>query len=429
MSFAAQLAHLWRSRGFRRLAVVRIFSQGGDGAFQVGIVAAFFFDPNAGATALEIATGMAIMFAPFTLVGPIVGPLIDRWHRQRIVLWGNGVRLTLAAAIITAVAADAPRWLLYALALTTLSVNRFLLAAFSAGLPRLVAREELLTANAIMPTLGTIAASLGGVAGGVLAIVAPRASDDASALFSIGLGAALFGLSSLAVTRIGRGELGPDALIDSRTAFAQARGLLRDLVVGLAHLRSRVTPLAALGVMAYSRLVYGVMFVSAVLMSRTLWASPDDTADALASLTMVVAFAAVGFAAAVVLTPWLASVISRRSWIVACLLVGAVGQAVLASGDGKAPLLAGAAVTSFAVQGVKIAVDTIVQRDTDDAYRGRAFALYDVFYNAAFIGSAFLAALLLPDTGHSVAAMVGLAGAYVIAAAAFSRSPDEARAA
>ena len=43
MSFAAQLAHLWRSRGFRRLAVVRIFSQGGDGAFQVGIVAAFFF--------------------------------------------------------------------------------------------------------------------------------------------------------------------------------------------------------------------------------------------------------------------------------------------------------------------------------------------------------------------------------------------------
>lgn len=66
--------HLWKSRGFRVLTRVRVLSQGGDGAFQVGIVAAFFFDPNAATTPAGIAAGFAIMFAPFTLVGPFVGP-------------------------------------------------------------------------------------------------------------------------------------------------------------------------------------------------------------------------------------------------------------------------------------------------------------------------------------------------------------------
>jgi hypothetical protein len=78
-----------------------------------------------------------------------------------------------------------------------------------------------------------------------------------------------------------------------------------------------------------------------------------------------------------------------------------------------------AGVVGLAAQGAKIAIDTIVQRDTDDAYRGRAFALYDVLYNAAFVGAAALAALVLPDSGWSPAVFAGLAAAYVLAAAAY----------
>ena len=63
-------------------------------------------------------------------------------------------------------------------------------------------------------------------------------------------------------------------------------------------------------------------------------------------------------------------------------------------------------------------MDTIVQRDTGDAYRGRAFALYDVLYNAAFVGAEALGALTLPDTGYSqtlfVVLAVGYAGGAVV---------------
>ena len=61
-------------------------------------------------------------------------------------------------------------------------------------------------------------------------------------------------------------------------------------------------------------------------------------------------------------------------------------------------------------------MDTIVQRDTDDEFRGRAFAFYDVLYNAAFVGAAALAAFTLPDTGWSRGVFAVLAVAYCVAA-------------
>jgi hypothetical protein len=69
-------------------------------------------------------------------------------------------------------------------------------------------------------------------------------------------------------------------------------------------------------------------------------------------------------------------------------------------------------------QAGKIAVDTIVQRDTDDDFRGRAFATYDVLYNAAYVGAAALGAAVLPDTGYSRPTLAGLAVVYVVAALA-----------
>jgi len=83
-------------------------------------------------------------------------------------------------------------------------------------------------------------------------------------------------------------------------------------------------------------------------------------------------------------------------------------------------------VVSFAVQGAKIAIDTIIQRDTDDEVRGRAFTLYDVLYNVAFIGAAVVAARLLPDSGYSAPVMGGLVLAYVLAAVIYSRTPKVA---
>ena len=49
-------------------------------------------------------------------------------------------------------------------------------------------------------------------------------------------------------------------------------------------------------------------------------------------------------------------------------------------------VLAGVFALSFVAQGVKICVDTVVQRTVDDSFRGRVFAVYDTLFNVAFVG-------------------------------------------
>lgn len=423
MSFTKALAWLWRSRGFRRLASTRLVSQAGDGMFQVGIATTFFFEPEKAGTPAEIASGFFVLLAPFTLVGPFVGPFIDRWSRQRIVLIGNLVRLTLVLGIVLALTGDAPTWLLYTLALLALSVNRFLLASMTAGLPKVVEPDELLTANAILPTLGSMAAVLGGAIGTIAVLVIPTASDTAISFMALVGSAILFGTSSLLSLRLGRAELGPDARGEMMSFGRQVRILLLELADGFRYLKARVTPLHALGIMAAQRLLYGLMFVAAILISRHVLADPGKPGGAIEKFGLVLAFAAVGFAIAAVVTPALGHRIDRHRWIVSCLVVGAVGQAVLVISSAPWALFTAAVVVSFAVQGAKIAVDTIVQRDTEDAVRGRAFTLYDMAFNVAFVSSAGVGVLVLPDTGYSRAVMLGLVVVYLVAALVFSRVP------
>lgn len=81
------------------------------------------------------------------------------------------------------------------------------------------------------------------------------------------------------------------------------------------------------------------------------------------------------------------------------------------------PLLyVSAVLLGLGVQGAKIAVDTIVQADTADSFRGRAFSLYDMMYNAAFVGAAGLAAVALPDTGWEPSVFAVLTVVYILLA-------------
>ena len=390
--------------------------------FQVGIATAFFFDPTHATSGRDIAIGFATLLAPFTIVGPFVGPLTDRWQRQRIVLVGNLVRLVLVGAILASVLAGAPLWTLYALALLTLSVNRFLLAAMTAGLPQVVPPGELLAANSVLPTLGTLAAALGGALGAILSFASPSSSDSSIALAALTGAAIAFGVSSWLTTWLRRTELGPVVPLASLDFVHQVGVLVSELMDGVRHLAARRTPLHALGVMSAQRLLYGMLFVAAILMSRSVFGDASG-ADALANFTIVLGFAAIGFGLAAIVTPIFGERVDRHRWIVLCLLVGAVGQVLLALSTAVWALLTAAVVVSFAVQGAKIAIDTIIQRDTDDSVRGRAFTLYDVLYNVAFISAAVVAGWTLPDSGYSAPVMAGLVVAYLVVAAIYSRTP------
>ncbi|MDR1799469.1 MAG: MFS transporter [Bifidobacteriaceae bacterium] len=417
----AELRGLWRSPQWRRLIGLRAVGQAGDGIFQAGLAFLFFFTPENALTPAGVALGFGVLLGPFTLVGPWAGVLLDRWRRRSVLVVGSLAKAGLALLAGLVVAADAASPAIYVLALTCLSVNRFVLASLGAVLPKTVPPPALLTANAITPTIGTISAGVGAVMGLGLAGWTGQAGRPVVV--------ALAGLAFLGAGLVARGFpaglLGPEAPVESvKAAF---RALAHGLAGAARYLVRRRTPAAALGVMALTRLAYGLLFMASILMSRNLLSDPSKSSDDLAVFGQILTCTGVGFGLAVVVTPLAHQRLSPRVWITCCLGLAVAAQAALACTYARPVLLAGAGLLGLASQGTKIAVDTMVQRDTADRFRGRAFALYDVAYNAAFILAAVLGAALLPVGGYSTAAFLGLAAFYLAILALHLAAPATPR--
>jgi MFS family permease len=83
--------------------------------------------------------------------------------------------------------------------------------------------------------------------------------------------------------------------------------------------------------------------------------------------------------------------------------------------------LTGALLLGFCAQGLKICVDTIVQRHIDDEFRGRVFALYDTVFNVAVVTAAVMVALVLPSDGYSPISVVVIGLAYLTTAVVYTR--------
>ncbi len=417
MRVLRELRDLLRLPGFRRLFAVRLVSQTGDGMFEVGLATLFFFSPQTQSTAGRVAAAFAVLLLPFTIVGPWAGVFLDRWRRRQVLLYGNAVRLAITLVIALLMVTTGITPLIYVLALLNLSVNRFLLSALSASLPRVVDGPLLLTANSLTPTLGAAAAGIGGGLGLGAGLLLPRSGGgDALVVAVSGL---FYAAAAWLAVRIGRDELGPDRRTVAIPWGRQLRSLAIELGTGARYLVRRRTPAYALGAMAVHRFLYGIALIASILLSRNLLADPTDPAAGLAVFAQVLAASAVGFFLAVVLTPALSPRTGPHRWIAGCLVLAAVSQLVLVVSLTRVVLLSCALALGLAAQGAKISVDTIVQRDTEDAYRGRAFALYDMLYNAAFVGAAALAAVTLPNDGYSRPLFVAVAAAYVAGAVVY----------
>jgi MFS family permease len=416
VTVVAELRALLRLPGFRKLFAVRLVSQGGDGMFQVGLANLLFFSPESQGSAAAIAGAFAIMLAPFTIVGPFAGVFLDRWQRRQVLVFGNAVRVLITGTMAVLMLTQGVTPAIYVLGLAALSVNRFLLAGLSAGLPRVVQGDLLLTANALTPTLGAGAAFLGGGLSFVLGFAMPAGRiQDATALTCA---CVVMGCASLLGLRMSRTLLGP-----VRPAVGSIRNevvvVTRGLADGARYLAARRTPGQALMVMAFHRFLYGVVFIASILMSRNLLVEPGDRTAGLATFATVIGATGVGGGLAILLTAVLARRMAPQSWIAVMLVVAGLSQLILVPEPGFFAVVAAAALLGLAAQGAKIAVDTIVQRDSEDAYRGRAFAFYDVLYNAAFVGAAALAAFLVPDAGWSPGLFVALSVGYLAAAILF----------
>ncbi|WP_405999740.1 MFS transporter [Streptomyces sp. NBC_00829] len=414
MPVVRDLRVLLRLADFRRLLTVRLLSQSADGVYQVALATYVVFSPEKQTSPAAIASAMAVLLLPYSVIGPFAGVLLDRWQRRQVFFYGNLLRALLASSTAVLILASVPDWLFYASALSVTAVNRFVLAGISAALPRVVDADRLVMANSLSPTAGTLAAT----AGGGLAFAVRLVSEDSDAAVVM-LGAVLYLCSSLASLRMARELLGPDPqLVQPRLVIALA-STARGLADGLRHLAERRAASRVLVAMTLMRFCYGALTVMVLMLCRYAWYERES--DGLALLGLAILVSGGGFFAAAVLTPWAVSRLGQFGWVTACAGTAAVLEPALGLPFEPAPTLVAAFILALITQGTKIATDTVLQVTVDDAYRGRVFSLYDVLFNVAFVSSAAIAALMLPPDGRSVALVVLVAVIYAIVAAAMAR--------
>ena len=418
MSVVRDLRVLLRLTDFRRLLAVRLLSQAADGVYQVALATYVVFSPEKQTSPAAIASAMAVLLLPYSLIGPFAGVLLDRWQRRQVFLYGNLLRTVLACGTAALMLASVPDWLFYASALSVTAVNRFVLAGLSASLPRVVDEERLVVANSLSPTAGTLAATLGGgLAFGVRLI---SSESDAAV---VALGAVLYLCAALASLRMSRELLGPDPEQVQTSVTAALGSTVRGLMAGLRHLAERRPAVQALAAMTLVRFCYGAVTVTVFMLCRYAWSSTES--KGLALLGLALALSGAGFFAAAVASPWAVGRFGPFGWMAVCAGTAAVLVPALGLTFAPAPFLISAFVLGLITQGTKIATDTVVQTTVDDAYRGRVFALYDVLFNVAFVSAAAVAALMLPPDGRSTLLITMVASLYAAITLLLLRRRDE----
>jgi MFS family permease len=412
---------LLRLRGFVRLLLVRWPSQAGDGMFQVGAASLLLFtlNPFEQTSGWAIAEVIAITTLPFTVVGPLAGVLIDRWRRERVLVWSNVLRVaviavTLPLATRYALGLDWGQTAFYAGVLAALSINRFFLATLGAVLPRVAPGEALVPANAISSTGGSVMTLLGAGVGGALAqaIGEDGGGPEAAVLVSL----VLYLVAVAVSTRFPSHTLGPDldgALPPLRTELRQAFRDVADGVRLTLDSRRAWAPIAAFSIL---RLLTMLASIASLLVFRNLYGGgPGDIALVLVWFGLGVGVGAVGV-----------TVLDRRtavrpeSWV--RLSLGATGAATIALAPGlvRTNLLAMSALMGVGFGFAKVATDTLLQSALPDRYRGRLFAAYDVVVNLMVAVGGVLAAFSLPQA-ETAERVYLVAGGLLVAAGLLSR--------
>ncbi|OBK23827.1 MFS transporter [Mycobacterium asiaticum] len=391
-------AELWRSvramPDFWRLLQLRMASQFGDGLFQAGLAGALLFNPDRAADPMAIARAFAVLYLPYSLLGPFAGALMDRWDRRLVLVGANIARLTFIVAIGTILAVGAGDLVLLCAALLANGLARFVASGLSASLPHVVPREQVVTMNSVATASGAVSAFVGANCMFVLRWLA--GSGDHGAAVVIFTALVPVSAALLLSLRFAPRVLGPDdtkRAIHGSAVYAVITGWLH----GVRTVVRLPTVAAALSGLAAHRMVVGINSLLILLLVHDM-----QNVDVEGLGTALIFFAATGLGAflANLLTPALVRRWGRYATANSALVAAAVVQTA-----GAGLLLPVMVVCGFflglAGQVVKLCADSAMQIDVEDALRGHVFAVQDALFWVSFIAAVSVAAMFIPADGRA----------------------------
>ena len=289
-------------------------------------------------------------FLPAVAIGLLLGPLVDRLSRKRLLVAADVLRLLVFVLLTFTVSAGQ----IVVLALLAGVATGFARPAAYAGLPNLVSTEELPRANALLRLAEQLTITVGTFLGGI--VVAAAGPDPAYIVNAVS-----FGVSAALLMRI------PGALLQH--GRAESQGYWHDLGDGfrlVVHTRALLTVLLSWNL---AMVAIGLVNVSEVVLAKESFDAGDFGFGLL--------FAANGLGA-VVGALFASSWLERRGMnVLYGLSIGVMGAAYFAAALAPNVWVAVAFVVVGGVGNAAALVcnTLLVQRGAPDRLRGRAFTL------------------------------------------------------
>ncbi|MFE2040782.1 MFS transporter [Streptomyces sp. NPDC059477] len=396
-------AHGAGESGLGKLIELHGVNGAGDVMITVALASTVFFSVPTDEARGRVALYLAITMAPFTLLAPVIGPLLDRVPHGRRLAMACAMLARALLALVLSAAVISGGIELYPAALGVLVASKAYGVVRSAVVPRLLPpRFSLVKANSRVTLGGLLATGVAAPIGAGLQFIGPR--WPLYGAFVIFVAGTFLSFSLPPKVDSAKGEdtalLAADAdHLHGPYQKAAKRPGLRTVGTAVTH---------ALGANAALRCLSGFLIFFLAFLLRE---HPLTGQSAAVSLATVAVAAGAGNACGTAVGAWLRD---RAPEIIIVTVVACVlGAAIVAALFFGAFLVAClAAVAGFGQALAKLSLDALIQRDVPEQVRTSAFARSETLLQVAWVlgGAVGIALPLNGPFGLSVAAAIVAAG-------------------
>ncbi|MFF4340341.1 MFS transporter [Kitasatospora sp. NPDC001540] len=378
--------------GLAKLIELHALNSFGDMLITVALASTIFFSVPTGEARGRVALYLLITMAPFALLAPVIGPLLDRLPNGRRSAMAMSMLARAALAWVMAGVVTGGGLALYPEALGVLVASKAYGVVRSVVVPRLLPPQlSLVKANSRVTLAGLLTTLVAGGVGGLLHLLGPAwPLRGAFVVFVIGT---LMAFHLPHQVDSAKGE--QRAELHAEPQEVRPKGVLR--AVGPSVV------MALRGVAALRWLVGFLVMFLAFLIRR----DPPGGLPGTVALGLVAAAAGLGNALGSVLGSWLRTRGSEVT-VTAVLALATVAAAAAALWYGAVTVTLVAGVAGMSASLGKLALDALIQRDVPEAVRTSAFARSETVLQLCWVagGAVGIALPLNPVLGLTVAAAV-----------------------
>jgi hypothetical protein len=399
---------------FGRLAVTHLLMVTGDAFVTVALAGSLFFSISPDAARGKVALYLLLTIAPFALVAPVLGPLLDRSRgaRRAMVMASGAARVVLCFFM----ARDLHSLLLFPEAFLILVASKLYLVGKAALVPAVVGDgPELVGANSRLALISALA----GLAGGAPAVAILKI-PHLGGPWVLRVDAVILVFATLSAARLPR----PDPVrIPTPDQYAQARAAGTQAAEDLGRKGSSSEGPAGVGLAPILRLVRPgreerdedtaeIPALAAAPKGALNHAPPQvwvaATAMAVLRLTVglvtflmafelrrqhaatwwygvILGASVAGSLVATLVTPRLRRTLREESILLTALVAVAVTSLLSYLERGRLGDCILTAGVGLAAASAKLGFDSMVQRDVRESSRGRAFAAFETRFQLAWV--------------------------------------------